>query len=264
MFREFLRLIFSLVRSPLLLLIAVIGIAANSLIVAWLSDPATILLAEIIYSPLMGGQSGDLFFLYHTYASEINWLLLGWFLSLVVNSWVALAFARFAAKQQLRKTEVFESLGFSISKLKLVFSWSALVFVLTIFFVLLFGTALWLGGIHWIVLILLLLVFFAITIPSAMVLAFGLPVIGIEDFSIKEGLRTSGGFVSRHFVGVVFFMLLLGIFLGVVNLIGSTIADSLADENMVLAIVVLFWLIQTVFSNLALPFFYLSGESKKK
>jgi|SRR3989338_2309112 len=265
MFREYLRLVFSLVRSPFLLMIALLAVCANMTLIGLLEEPLAVILNELLYGPTAGiGSPNAVLYLVFAYSTELFLLLGAIFVSVVVNSWAGIAFARFAKRQQERKTEVFESAGFAVQKLGVVLLWSVWLFLIAGLFTVLLGIVAWVGQWHWILFLLGFLIWIVLAIPTGLLLMIGLPVIAVENVSIKDGLKKTGGFLKKHFFGTVFFLVILSVLLSIIDAVSNGLSGSVADPNWALFIVGFFWLVQIVFSNLAVPFYYLSEEYKRK
>ena len=92
------------------------------------------------------------------------------------------------------------------------------------------------------------------------VLTFAVPVMGLEDVGIKYGLQKSAGMIKKHFLGVFVFMIVLGIFVGIVSWVGDTASELVEDENLSILLLAVFLLVQNVIANLALPFYYLEKK----
>lgn len=255
MFKELIRAFFSVVRSPLLLLPALFAVLANLAALLLVQEPVLTIFAELMNSGFSEFES--VYFLVSSLSTEFFWILILVFATILVNSWLSLSLARFARLQGEKKLHVFESVLYAVSKIGRLIAWS--IFVLLIGFVFLFFlfavSAIgywneWLG-------LLLLLFWLVCTLLVFFVLTFAVPVMGLEDTGIKYGLQKSGGMVKRHFLAVFVFMLVLGVFVGIVSWIGDTASEWVEDENLSILVLAIFLLVQNVIANLALPFYYL-------
>ncbi|MDO8625239.1 MAG: hypothetical protein Q7R47_04085 [Candidatus Diapherotrites archaeon] len=263
MFREFLRLLFSLVRSPWLLLVAVVGVAINLGILAVIQEPVLVILTDLTYGPTMAEGGGGLFFI-QTYGTEIGIILLGVLVTGMVNAWVGLALARFASRQQERHSEVLESIRYALKKTGLVAAWGLFVWVLALTAAVLFVVVLALGNVSWILFWPALLVWLVGVLLAGLVVGLAIPVMGIEDVSIKEGLKKSSAFVRSQVLGFIAFLAVLSIVLLVITEIGSRLAEAVEDETIAFLVTVVFLLVQVVCANLAVPFYFLTEKSKHK
>jgi hypothetical protein len=132
MFREFLRLLFSLVRSPLLLGVALLGVIVNLAILALMSGAVFTIIADLVYGPALAGDWTSLIAWSGIYAVELMIITLGLFAVLVVNAGVGLAFGRFAALQQERKTQVLGATGYALGKTGLLVAWGVFMGMLAL------------------------------------------------------------------------------------------------------------------------------------
>lgn len=258
MISEFFRAAFSLVRSPLLLLVALAGVLANYGLALLFSGPLLVLIGQF---SLDSGfpATGDAYWFYMGNAGQINALLGLVFLSIVINSFLALVFARFARRQQERKTEVLESVSHGVSKWGFVIAWSLLVFLVGLAGLILLGIVFWLNGIHWILALLAGILWLLGALVVLLVLTLGLPVAGIEELSIKDTLKKSGSFVATHFFGFLAFLVAVAIVLGILNGIGNALGPNGDEDWTGLIVILFFWLCQIVVSNLGISFYYLTS-----
>jgi magnesium-transporting ATPase (P-type) len=264
MFREFLRLLFSLVRSPLLLGVALLGVIVNLAILALMSGAVFTIIADLVYGPALAGDWTSLIAWSGIYAVELMIITLGLFAVLVVNAGVGLAFGRFAALQQERKTQVLGATGYALGKTGLLVAWGVFMGMLALAGVVLLGVVFALGALHEIVFGVLLVAWLVGAVLIGLVTGLAVPVMGIEDIGIKEGLRKSAEFVRMHLWKFILFMAILAIVLLVIREIGSRASDAVDDDTISFVIAALFLLVSVVCSNLAVPFFYITERQKHR
>lgn len=258
MFKELIRAFFSVVRSPLLLLSALLAVLANLAIVLALQDPITALIAELLAGSLQ--ESASLYYWVSSFIGELFWIGLLVFATILVNSWLALAMARFARLQEQKELNVLGSTVYAIGKIPRLLAWSILLFLIGLAFLLVFFGIFWIGQwnawIAWLLFILWILFF----VIAFFVLSFAIPASGIEDSTIKNALQKSLLLVQKNLGSVLVFFVILGIFLGVIAWAGNALADAAEDEMVSVVVLGIFLLIQSVIANLALPFYYLEKK----
>jgi hypothetical protein len=258
MFKALVRSFFSIVRSPLLLLPALVAVLVSLAALLLVQESVLTILAELMNGSLSEFES--LFFLVSSFATEFFWILVLVFVTVLANSWLSLSMARFARLQEEKKMNVLGAVGYAIKKLPLLMAWS--VFVLLIAFLLL-AVLMAVSAIgfwnQWIGL-LLLIVWVVCSLLVFFVFSFTIPVAGLEDASIKNALQKASLLVRKHFFSVFAFMLVLGFFVGIVSWIGGAISDAVDDDTLAVIVLAVFLLIQNVIANLALPFYYLEKK----
>lgn len=259
MFKEFVRAFFSLIRSPLLFLPALFAVIANLLVLYLLQEPIMVLLSEIIAGSFSGIAfiGGNPVFLISSFAVEFFWVFVLVFATLLINSWIGIVMARFAARQEEQKTEVLESTGFALKKIPRLLSWSVFVLLISAFFFVMFLVFSVVGEWNAIIGFLLLIAWFVAGVLSFFVLTLGVPIMGVEEANIKNSLLNAKKILQSHFWNLVGFFILLAIVLGVIQLIGSFISESIGEEIISIIILAVFLLLQVVIAHLALPFYYL-------
>lgn len=257
MFKEFIRVFFSVVRSPLLLLPALFAVLLNLAVLYAFQQPLVDFVGILLDNGLQGIEwtGGNPVFLLGTIASSLPWIILLVGISILVNAWIGLAFARFAAKQEEKKVQVLESVSYATQKIPRLVAWSIFVLLIATLFctvlLLVAGIGSWSG----IVGLVLLLLWIIALVWCFLVLALGIPFMGVEDTSIRSALSKANELVKRHFWNLVGFFIILGIVLGVLQLAGNGIADWVDDEWISVGVVMLFLLFQIIVSHLALPFY---------
>ncbi|MBU0636332.1 hypothetical protein KKE06_04875, partial [Candidatus Micrarchaeota archaeon] len=256
------RVFFSVVRSPLLLLPALIAILANLVVFYLLLDPIVVLVSELIAGSFLGigFLGGNPLFFVSSFAAELLWVLVLVLVSIMINAWLGLVMARFAQQQEQKKVQVLESTRYAIKKIPRIIAWSIFVFLIAVFFfvVLLVFSAIgeWNAIIGWI----LLLLWLIIAIFTFLVFSLAIPAMGIEDCNIKKGLLHAREVIQKNLWNFIGFFIILGIVVLVIQLIGSLIADGIEDEIISVIIIAVFLLFQVIFSHLALPFYYLEKK----
>ncbi len=258
MFKELIRAFFSVVRSPLLLLPALFAVLANLAALLLLQEPVLTIFVELMNSGFSEFES--VYFLVSSLATEFFWILALVFVTILVNSWLSLSMARFARLQEEKKLHVFESVLYAISKIGRLVAWSIFVLLIGFVFLLLLFVVSSIGYWNEWIGLLLLIFWLVCSLLVFFVLTFAIPVMGLEDTGIKYGLQKSAGMIKRHFLGVFAFMIVLGVFVGIVSWIGDSASDWVEDENFSILLLAVFLLIQNVIANLALPFYYLEKK----
>lgn len=263
MFKEIIRAFFSVIGSPFLLFPTILAVLANLLAVVLLQDP----LLEFFTRISNGELSGVLFagsnpvFLLSTFSSELFWIFLLVFATLLTNSWIGLLLAHFAGLEQGKKMRAANATLFAIAKIPVLVVWSVLVTLLAIsWLVILFAVAAIGEWNPWIGLILLLFWLFG-SVLGMLVLAFIIPALGIENCSMKEAFKKSRILLQKNFGSAFLFVLVVGLVVTLLSWLGTTLSDAIDNETLALVVAGLFVLLQSVVANLSLPFFYLEKKS---
>lgn len=255
-FQAFLRSFFSIIRSPLLFLPAAIAVLVNALAVILLQEPIIVLLSELVAGTFttIDASLGPTFFI-TTFASEWLALLALILISLLSNSWLGVVFGRFVQSQETKKPAVLEATVFGLRRLPRLIAWSLFLLIIGLFFV---ALVFFISGIgywnEWIGL-LLLIALIIVTIFAAFVLLLAIPLMGLQDYGIKQALKESREIVSRRLAGLLVFFILLGIFIVFIQVIGNFLSDVFEDELIAVLITVVFMLVQSIVVNLSIPFF---------
>ncbi|GEM_PF-5107318 len=260
MIKEFLRSFFSVIRSPLLLVVAALGAFANITVLALLQEPLLVVVNDLLFNAESLQGPDAVLYAVNALGSDLWLLILAVWLSLVINAFIGLALARFAARQQLRKSEVVQSFFFALNRIFRVGIWALVLLLFGLFFAALLGIVLIAGNLHDAVLVILLLLYLLGALLSWMVVTLAWPISGIEDIGIREAFKKSGAVVRKHFFGFLVFMAGLLVLLSLINEAGVQLSGAFADENIVLLVALFFWTLQIVVAQLSVPFYYFANK----
>lgn len=263
MLGEFIRAFFSLVRSPLLLIVVALALLLNVGIWFVFQESLTSFGFGILGGALneLDGSTDSFVFLLSSFASEWGVLAILFLLFILVNAWISLVLARFAGQQQQKKIEVLESVWFGLRRLGRLIGWSIfLLFVLVVWlavFLLISGLGQWNALLG----LVALLAWILFSVVLVFVLALVVPIMGLEDATVRVALSKAGAFIRNRLVEILLFFLVLGIILSLVSLAANALADLvLEDDWLVLLVVTVSLLVQSLLANLAVPFFYLQKK----
>ncbi|MFH0955556.1 MAG: hypothetical protein V1777_05615 [Candidatus Micrarchaeota archaeon] len=264
MITEFVRAFFSVVKKPGLLVVALTAVLANLALVLLLTDPLASLLSGVVSGEFQ--NTGTDFFslplLLGNFGFEILAALVLMLGSLVFNCWFGMVLGRFAYLQEKKEDSVARSVRYGFQNWKKIAAWSLVGLLFAVFlgalFLIVAGISNWNGIIG----LLFFLVWLAIGIGLGILLVLSVPIMGVENATVKEAFKKTAELAKTHFWQLVGFLVLVFVFAAVINAVGNALADTIEDENVQLVVIALFWMIQLLIVNLGLPFFYLNHRSK--
>ncbi len=260
---EVVRAFFSVVRSPFLILPVLLAGLANVAVVLAFAEPLENLLVGVATGVLQESSGGFSFaVILGSYATEIGALALVFFLVLAINGWLGLVLGRFAFLQEQKRLRVSDAVRFGFLHLRRLISWSIFVFLLALAFMLFFLGVVGIGSWNWLVGFVLFLLLVVGLLVTGFVLQLGVPVMAIEDVDSSLALKKSVNVLKTKTLSFLALMLVLLAIVGVLNMAANSIVDAVEDENWVLVISVVFWIVQVLVVNLSLPFFYLNQATE--
>ncbi len=248
----------TLLRRPQVLLPALIVMAISLL--------ASLALGGLVFGMLYQGLIYEIipetgiwefpFALYQMYSAEINALIALLALSFILQIWLAFGYARFVSGRK-KKEGIFRAMAYATKNIKHVLSAFVFFSIVSVFFLILAYLLLALGFYTDIIAIALWIVFALLVIYLGIKLIMTVPIMAIEEANLKEALQKSWKFSEKHFWGLL--LLLVVVFLVVspaLNFIGSNIADLFIDDMGAIAVLAVFTLIITAYTNLAIALYY--------
>ena len=248
----------TILRRPQVLLPALIVMAISLL--------ASFALGELVFNMLFGGLVLEIlpetgvwefpFALYAMYGSEINALIALLALSLILQIWLAFGYARFVSGKK-KKEGIFGAMAYATKNIKHIIAAFVFFGIVSMFFLVLAYALLALGIYTDLIAIALWIVFALLVIYIGIKLAMTVPIMAIEGVNLKEALQKTWKFSEKHFFGLL--LLLIAVFLVVsplLNFIAGYITNFIADEMTAIAVLAIFTLIITAYTNLAIALYY--------
>ena len=248
----------TLLRRPQVLLPALIVMAISLL--------ASLALGELVFGLLYQGLIYEIlpetgiwefpFALYQMYSAEINALIALLGLSLLLQIWLAFGYARVVSGKK-KKQGIFGAMAYATKNIKHVIAAFIFFGIVSVFFLILAYLLLAFGFYTDIIAIALWIVFALLVIYLGIKLIMAVPIMAIEEVNLKEALQKSWKFSEKHFWGLL--ALLAIVFLIVspaLNYVGGSIADLFVDDMLAIAVLAIFTLIVTAYTNLAIALYY--------
>ncbi|MAG22126.1 MAG: hypothetical protein CL943_02365 [Candidatus Diapherotrites archaeon] len=94
-------------------------------------------------------------------------------------------------------------------------------------------------------------------------LSFTIPAMAIDNLGVKEALAKSWVFTKKKFLSVIIFLFVVSVLSTFILRIEEAIETLFSDEIITSILFLIFWLFATVFSNLAVAFYYLKKQFGK-
>ncbi len=224
-------------------------------------------IVDLLFDAMLMGripETGGIEFpwqLYLQYASQFNIIALAGFISVVFFVWASSFFAVFA-RENMEKEESFftamrEANGLFGRIIKLVF-FSAIIYLF--FFIVLWVGAnsfVSLGQIGLIFPLLMLLIAFFLYIT----LYFVVPIMAIENVSIREAMKRSVAFAGKRFWQVFILAIVSGVIYAEILDIGDSLSNMVSNEALSWIVLGVFWAIAWGFLNLVMPVYYLRKKT---
>lgn len=248
----------TLLRKPQVLLPALIVMAISLL--------ASLALGELVFGLLYQGLVYEIlpetgiwefpFALYQMYSAEINALIALLAVSFILQIWLAFGYARFVSGKK-KKEGIFGAMAYATRNIKHVIAAFVFFGIASVFFLVIAYLLFALGFYTDIIAIALWVLFALLVIYIGIKLIMAVPIMAIEEINLKEALQKSWKFSEKHFWGLL--LLLIAVFLVVspaLNFIGGNIADLFIDDLSAIAVLAIFTLIITAYTNLAIALYY--------
>lgn len=263
MITEFVRGFFSILKTPWLLLIALAAVLANFALVLVLADPLASLLTVLLSGDFSNtGTVFSLPFFLGNFGGEIGAALLLLLGTLIINAWLGVVFGRFARLQEEKRASAAGSIRFGFQSAKKIVVWALVAFLLMIFLGVLFLIAIGIANWNGVFGLIFFLIWLLVSITVMVLLIMSVPVLGVEDETVKGALKKTVELVKKHVWSLLGFLIIVLVFLVVWDALTTTVTSVIEDENLDLLAVVVFWTIQLVMVNLVLPFFYLNHSKE--
>ena len=199
---------------------------------------------------------------YRMYFAEVNVLILALLASMIVQLWLGVTIARFANNLRDGKKGISEALGFGIKHLgKIIAAIVFLVFVAALFFAA-FQAIVWLSD-YTIELSIALTALLALFTAYVYVkLVFFIPIMGCRQANVHDALAEAWNFSVKKFWKIVLLLILIAVVAGIIELVGSAIAEIPGNETAFIVILAVFSIIASTYSALVLANYYLNHEGE--
>jgi len=153
-----------------------------------------------------------------------------------------------------------ESIGKTIEQAKNITSVFALFLVLAVFFAILFWIFLILGTINlWLFIVPEIIITIAAVFITVKI-AFTIPIIEVENTSLKKALEKSWKTTDKKFWLTLAFLIILGIILNIILGIGSMVSDIIPEETIGVIVFAVFASIMLAYAGLTMAFYYLEKK----
>jgi len=199
---------------------------------------------------------------YSMYADSINLILILLFASIVSGYWLLFVYCKYINDAAKKNAGLAKSTVYGFKNLKKIIGLS----ILSIAILLFFATA------GWFVLILsmgfgiigtiLVAVLSLLIAYCGIKLVFVPTIMGADGVSFKDALKKSWEFSGKRFFRIIFLLLALGVIGFFINSIGTSLASYFNESQEIFYIgtVLIFMIIATAYSNVALIIYYLKKE----
>jgi hypothetical protein len=196
------------------------------------------------------------YLLFTMYPIEITVILLAMLVFAIVGNWSAFSYARFAKE----KKEVFHAMGYATANLANAFYVSVFAGMIFLFFFAMLGITTTIANYNSILGIIVGFVVAIAALLAYLVLAFLPTAMAAEKTNLKEGLKKSSEFVRTRALWVIIFVFLVGMVYYLVANIGFNLADSTENEYIAFAVQMVFLLVATAYSGIAVPLYFVSKK----
>ena len=237
MVKILLKALANIVGRPLVLLPAIAAALANHVVLLLTFFAGAEIIADIVEFGFPLFSLAEMPFRFYSLGFwQINIVLAGFFVNLVVLGLLTIFYARFVKTREEGNPSVKSALSFSISKTGGIVS--TIVFLAAAGLIL--SVFLWLllmilsAGLPLAEVLVFLFILLCAFIAAKLVMVF--TIMGYENLNAKQAVAASWSFTTRHFWGTLWVVFLVAVAYVLFSGIGSIVMEPLADDFQVIAV----------------------------